>query len=256
MALLPGLQWTAPTDVLVGHQIVEVDMRSAGLTVIRAEKLVPPDLLARLEAMPKGAGSVAIGKLNRVPEYKGISDRITQGIRARMEALLRVNGVEADRILSVKRDAVFLLGAPPSRLALDDGTRFSIKNAYSAFAKLGTVEVYANLRRGTADLKGIPTEREVLHRDHTLRLVLDFLGMLAGGRTVEAADTLRQYREDYVSRRLPLGFYREFNAASSYAVRMGRSVYHILEGGDVRVEDVEIVHNLRAVVVPLARSIA
>ena len=256
MTLLPGLQWTASVDVLVGHQIVEVDMRSAGLTVIRAEGLVPPDLLARLEAMPKGASAVAIGKLNRVPEYKGISDRITQGIRTRMEALLRVNGVESDRILSVKRDAVFLLGTPPPRLALDDGTQFSIKNAYSAFAKLGTVEVYANLRRGTADLKGIPTEKEVLHRNHTLRLVLDFLDMLAKGKTVEAADTLRQYREDYVTRRLPLGFYREFNASSSYAVRMGRSVYHILEGDDVRVEGIEIAHNLRTVIIPLARSIA
>ena len=257
MAILPGLQYTADVDILTGHSIVEVDMASAGLSVIRQDGLLPGALLAKLEAMPKGESAVAIGKLSRTEEHRGLSDRITQGIRLRLEAMLAANGAGPEHILSVKRDAVFLVDLVPRVLALKNGTRFRLKGRYSAFARLGAVEVYAAPRTGVVDLKGIPAEKRELHRPFTTRLVLDFLDMVASGKAVEAADTLRQFREDYLRRRLPLGFYREFNAASGMPVRLGGTLYHF-EGGeaDVRVEDLDLCHNLRHVVTPLARSIA
>jgi hypothetical protein len=49
---LPGMNYTADVDVFLG-QITEVDMASAGMTVIRVERLLPPDIIARIEALPK-----------------------------------------------------------------------------------------------------------------------------------------------------------------------------------------------------------
>ena len=252
---IPGLNWTAPHDVFLG-QITEVDMSAAGLTVIRQEGLLPGPVLARVEALPKSQQSVAVGKLSRLPEYKGLASRVTDGIRRRVDDMLAANEVGPDRILSVKRDAVFVTGPPPARLVLRDGTRFRVKASYTSFAHLGSVEVYAVPKRGMADLKGIPEERRAAHAAFTTRMVLDVLALLERGNLVEAAATLQQFRADYAARLLPLGFYREFNSTSSFALRAGDSVFHLDGEADVERGSIEIAYNLRNVIVPLARAIA
>ncbi len=252
---LPGLNFTADVDIFLG-QITEVDMSDAGMSVIRAEKLLAPSLIARLEALSKSERSVAVGKISRLPDFKGLSNKVTDGIRRRVEAMLSLNEVGTDRILSVKRDAVFVIGPPPSRLILQDGTRFKLKASYTAFARLGNVELYGVPRRGLADLKGIPDEKRGLHKGFTTRMVLDVLGMVERGSRVEAAHTLQVFRRDYASMALPVGFYREFNSASTFSVSAGGRVFQ-LEGNEVpNKAELEIAYNLRNVIIPLARGIA
>ena len=82
---LPGLNFTADVDVFLG-QITEVDMSSAGLTVIKAEGLLPPDVVRRIETLPKRDQSVAVGKISRIPAFKGLANRVTDGIRRRVSA--------------------------------------------------------------------------------------------------------------------------------------------------------------------------
>lgn len=249
------LNYTADVDVFLG-QITEVDMADAGMSVIRAERLLPPDIIGRLEALPKSERSVAVGKISRIPTFKGLANRVTDGIRRRVEEMLIQNAIGNDRILSIKRDAVFTVGPPPSMLNLSDGTKFRCKASYTSFAKVGTIEVYAVPRRGIADLKGIPQERRHLHRDYTTRMILDVLNLLERGSRVEAAHTLQVFRRDYVARALPLGFYREFNGSSSYAISAGGRVFQLEGEEEVDRDNLEISYNLRNVVTPLARAIA
>lgn len=250
------MNYTADVGVFLG-QITEVDMASAGLTVIRAEGLLPAAVLARVEALPKSQQSVAIGKLSRLPAFQGLANAVTRGIQQRVAALLQENDIGPDRVLSVKRDAVFVTGPSPSRLTLPDGTVFKIKGSYTSFAKLGTVELYGVPRRAFADLKGIPPEKRALHREYTVRFVLDVLGLLERGSAGEAAHTVQAFRRDYCARKLPAGFYREFNAASCFAVAGGSRIFQ-LEGAEAEasVEALEIAHNLQTVIIPLARGIA
>ena len=173
-----------------------------------------------------------------------------------MEEILEINSIDITRLLSIKRDAVFVTGPPPSSLVLRDGTKFRSKGSYTSFVKLGGIEVYAVPKRGMADLKGVPPEKRHLHQQFVTRMVLDVLGLLERGSRVEAAHTLQLFRRDYAARKLPLGFYREFNSASSYAVSAGGRVFQ-LEGEDgIAVDALEIAYNLRNVVVPLVRGIA
>jgi hypothetical protein len=251
------MNWTADVDVLAGIQITEVDMADAGMTVIRQERLLDPAEIARLEALPKAERAIMVGRRSRDPGYERLGEMITQGIRRRVESLLDANDIGIDRLLSVKRDAVFVTGPSPARVILQDGTVFKKKNGYTAFARLGRVEVYAVPKRGAFDLKGIPGEKRELHRESTMRMVLDVLGLLELGRIDEAADTLRLFREDYVSRRLPVAFYREFNADSAFAMRGGKKVFLFDgTGGDLDPADLEISHNIHHVIGPLVRALA
>ena len=256
MAILPGLQWTTSTPVIAGEPIVEVDMRRAGMTIIERDKLLPESLITKLRAMPKRDSAVAIGKLSRHPDYDGLSRLITEGIRDSVENMLRTNEITADSIVSVKRDAVFIRGRTPRFLSFTDGTRFAVKNSYSGFAKLGTVEVYASIRKRTVDLKGISDELAPLHREFIVEFALDVLGLIAASKHVEAAETIQQFRLDYVKRLLPGGFYREFNGRSAFAVRSGNTVFQFDGTDPMDVNVLEIGYNHKFVIGALAAAIA
>jgi HlyD family secretion protein len=252
------LWWLIAALVLVGLAVAGWLTRAQPVAVftVSAQPLVRTlQFTGRVKTPARvDVGVTVTGRVLQVRVREG--DLVTAGIRKRVDAMLQQNDVGADRILSVKRDAVFVTGPAPGRLILQDGTRFKIKGSYTSFASLGGVEVYAVPRRGIADLKGIPDERRELHAKFITRMVLDVLGMIERNNLVEAADTLQQFRRDYAARLLPLGFYREFNSTSAYAVRAGDNVFHLDGESDVDRSAIEIAYNLKNVVVPLARAIA
>jgi hypothetical protein len=252
------LLWTADVDVVVGAQITEVDLADAGMTVVRQDDLLDAGTVAWLEGLPKRDRSVQLGLISR-DHVPGLAQAITRGILERLRELLEVNAIDEARVLSVKRDAVFLTGVPPGRVQLPSGSVFRLKNTYTAFARLGReVELYGVPRRGTWDLKGVPEARRPLHADHSVRFVLDVLGLLEAGRAGEAAETVQAFRDDYAARRLPLGFYRELNAESRFCLRLGGgNEYRVstLPSGTDKA-DLDIMGNFKAVLLPLIRALA
>jgi len=247
--------WTVPETVIFGVPITEYDMADAGMTVIREEQLLEPARIDWLASLPKGPRAVAVGKLNR--EVKGIMSTITAGIKARIKEFCDVNKVGADRVVSIKRDAVFLAGAPVQNLNPGGITKFRRKGSYTAFARLGVVEIYCTPRTGAATVKGLRDGGPELHAEFTTRFVVDILGLLEGreGRRGAAA-TIQQFREDYLARRVPAGFFRELNADSQFAVRSGNTVFLADSVADFDPAMVEIGYNLRNVIIPLAGAVA
>jgi hypothetical protein len=263
-ARLPGLVWTADLDGFLGI-ITEIDLADAGMTVAEKEGLLPPETIVALWALPKKDRSAAIGRLSRDLSVgrKGtptLADKITEGIRKRLEAFLEVNEVGLDRLLSVKRDAVFVTGPPPGTLSLPDGSRFVVKSSWTAFTRLGEareVELYCVPRRKLWTIKGISEEKRPLHGPFIVRVILEVLRLAEMGEYVEAAATLQQFRADYVSLRLPLGYFREFNAGSAFRLRRDTMQFLLAElDANFTLRDLDVMHNLRAVVAPLARALA
>ena len=254
--ILPGLQWTTPERLLVG-QLYELDMTEAGMTVIALDRLLPDGDIAWLRSLPKADRSPAVGRISRDRPDLRLSAKVTEGIKRRMEEILQVNAVQPDNIVSVKRDAVILCNVQPSTLRLKDGTQFKVKGSFSCFAKFGQVEFYAVPSRGLWDIRGIAKEKRGLHEAGCVRIILDMLRMIERGQRGDAAATLAQFRRDYLARRLPIAFYREFNADSAYALRVEGEVFKLPGGaGEVPPDDLEVAYNLRNVVVPLAAMIS
>lgn len=255
MTVVPGLNWTAPVNLFIG-QITELDMVSAGLSVIKAERLLPQDVIKRIEALPKSKQSIAIGKISRIPEFKSLATLITQGIQRYVNELLTINGVSEDRILSVKRDAVFITGPCPGNLQVNTFIKFKAKHSYTSFLKLNGIEIYAVPKREIIDIKGIPDNRISYHKNGINRLILDYLGYVEKGNTIDAAETIQQFRIDYLNRKLPIDFYREFNALSLFAIKAGLHIYQMELNDKHHINDIEILFNLYNVIIPLAQAIA
>jgi hypothetical protein len=235
-------------------------MSDAGMTVIRAEGLLGDSDVRWLEGLPKLERAVEVGKLSRERVGPGggktLSKAITEGISMRVEGMLLANGIDRSRIVSVKRDAVFVSGPPPSVLSFADGTAFRVKGSHTCYVRLGRVELYCTPSRRRWTLKGVADDRMGLHGPYSVELAMDVLRLLEAGSPAEAAATICQFRRDYVARRLPLGFYREMNGRSSFCVRAGRMRFLVDEVDDGFPRDtLEITHNVRTVIVPLVQAL-
>jgi hypothetical protein len=255
MSILPGLNWTnSNIDVFVGR-IIEVDMVSAGMTVIKQEQLLPLALIARLEKIDKSKRSIAIGKLSRITTYKSLADKITSGIRKRMEMLLAYNNVPLENVISVKRDAVFLSGIPIANLVLPDGTKFKIKNSYTSMAVFGKIEVYCVPKKRKIDIKGIDDTNKSYHEKYLIEFILDILSLAESGNKILAAKTIQQFRKDYLDLKLPLGFYRSFNTLSVYIIPSNHNRMYLYDGNNIPKDKIDISYNLKNVILPLIRSL-
>jgi hypothetical protein len=244
--------WTTSENIYFG-QIIEVDMISAGMTIIRLDKLLPERIIKKLEKIKKSEQSIAIGKISRITEFKTLSKLISNGIRDRVQNFLMINEINDNHLISIKKDAVFVRNIVPKKLILDDGTQFRFKNNYTTFLKLGQLELYAVPRRFLVDVKGIKDSS--LHQKYMIRFILDILNLLEQNDRVEAAATIQQFRKDYIQKLLPIGFYREFNSTSCYTIINGRNIYQFETFTEDNKETLNIIYNLKNIILILANIV-
>lgn len=249
-------KWTRKETMICNQTIFEVDMARAGLSVIKQEKLLPLATIHQLEALSKHEASVQIGKISRLKEYRGLAKEITTQIKDRVRMLCDLNRIPDTDIISVKRDAVFVSGVKPRLLSLPNGTEFKIKNVYSDFMNFNGVEVYFNFGRKTFDIKGMSDTATALHSEFLVEFFFFVLDLMRKGRQLDTIDTLCQFKIDYLQRNLDIGFYREFNSGSGYAIPSMYKTYIVNSLSQKDFDERAVInYNFEHIILPLFQAV-
>ena len=95
---------------IIIDRIYEYDIRSANTSALRASGKIDESILTMLEGLNKQAREETVGKMIRKDKSKTIWPLIAKGIRSAREQLFRYNQLQDDDILSIKNDAVFVIG--------------------------------------------------------------------------------------------------------------------------------------------------
>lgn len=241
---------------IVNNQIIEYDMKSAGLNMTKEFNLLPEKdryLIERWEQMPKYQRNVHIGLYEKEhPEFK----KAKKESFARARRLFFIaNNIEDHEVLSIKKDAIFLLREASE---LEFGAiKFVPKNEYSDYIILNGIEVYHS--KGIIDVKGIGDDVLLRHRDCWIEaLVYIFNKMkLTNGRE-EVALFLKDLMYEYKTLDLPIGFYREFNKSSTYLSNMvldGKAIEYLDLPEEVTIYDININYNILNVIIPLINMV-
>lgn len=189
--------------------IQEYDIKSAGFTVIKSLKLLPEKKILYLEALPKEKRNIKIGL-----EMKKNSDLIkavNEGLeRIRVEFIKR-NNIQENAILSIKKDAIFLINQNPENLIIDE-FEFRPKNKYTSYIYLSGKEFYYDSVSKILDVKGLSSESKELGKNYILR---DIGKILELGEKLDREKLfmyLKKYRSDYLGRKLSYENYRELDS--------------------------------------------
>ena len=196
-------------EYLKNVRLQEYDIRSAGFTVIKTKKLLPDDKIKYLESLTKENRNIKIGL-----EMKKNSDLIkavNEGLEKIRVEFIKRNNIPADSILSIKKDALFLINQNPEYLIID-GFEFRPKNKYTSYIYLSGKEFYYDSVSKTLDVKGLSSESKELGKNYILRDIGKILELSERLDREKLFTYLKKYRSDYLGRKLSYENYRELDS--------------------------------------------
>lgn len=216
--------WLNPNiEYLFDNEIIEYDIRDAGFTLIKQYHLLDDNKIRELESLGKGIERhKAIGLLQRNNEFSKVLLNKFAEIR---KIFISMNNLTDDRIISVKKDAVYTIGQ--CDIIRFDKIEFSMKNVYSSyirFKEINNLELYYSSDQ--VDIKGMSDQSVNRHRLY----MLDFLRKII--LRIENKDSstkriLKGFIKEYKHMDLEDEYYLEFNN-SSRAINPSYNYMHIL----------------------------
>lgn len=230
--------------------ITEWDIHSAGLSVLKFKKLLPEDLLNELSTMEKSKRTVKEGLLQR--QNPKLAEEIVKTLSQARQAFVLVNSIKSEDILSIKKDALFLINQNPKTNVIKDAFEFRKKNTYTSYILLGDKkELYHNSSTNILDIKGFPKEyieaqEKFLWKD--VRNLLKSWEKNSDSSTM--FEILKSYRSKYLNKQLPLETYREIETG---CFRCGEFLFNSISENEV--EDLDISQNYMNVIFPLIQRL-
>jgi hypothetical protein len=246
-----GLQWK---NKLLPHLrnvlIQEYDMTMAGLCALRRCGAYL-DLVERLQGLPKYERVIQEGLAKqRDPD---IDRAMTHGLQLNLLDFCRANNIDQSRLIAVRRDSLTFYGPRPTTTEFEF-VKWKHVGDWDVYHRLDQIELFMSLT-GDVVYKGMGAEKYELHVAFLAAALRNYMALEISS-SVRCLEYLARLRSDYLNFRLPVGFYREFNADSFYRTTIG---YHrqtvCCEIPPSSPEVLDITYNYINVILPLLRTI-
>jgi hypothetical protein len=168
---------------------------------------------------------VYVGKLQK--ESTEVTKILKQGIIESKKLLFEANNLQDRDVLSIKNDAVFVINKQLQNRKFGL-IEFMPKGLYTSFYKLRGLEAYYyynNMNKDEyIDIKGISDTKLVLHENYFLQLLKDiFYSIQINGPEISLRMLKDAYIE-YISYKMPVEYYRKFDADSAYHLKFRSSI--------------------------------
>lgn len=198
-------------EYLFGHRIIEYDIRSAGFNIIRHFKFVPQKVIDALAKLDKHSRHVAIGMMERNNE--DLKKKMKLGFQSCRKKFFVENNVQDEEILSIKKDAIFLIDRVLTNTKFDT-IEFVNKNEYQSYLYMNKIEFYIGDEK--IDCKGIRDEKVKLHEKFMLEIIREFSRLMVESDKEHQLRFIKEVANAYRNRELEAGYYRELNKESLY----------------------------------------
>lgn len=198
-------------------RIYEYDIKMANVSMLRAAGYFSEKYLDKLAALPKQVRERTVGLMMRSDKSKTIERIIVRGIKRARYCLFRSNQLQDHEILSIKNDAVFVIGRKLKYTKFGP-IEFVLKNTFSGYHWINDLEFYYKKKTSEFTVKGLNDNiiAEPDHKNGMLRFLGKVMDYLLMDRTDDLRKYLIQFSNDYKSRRLSHEYYRELNGFNVY----------------------------------------
>ena len=217
--------YLSPTKFLFSSSIFEYDIRQANINVLRAFGRLSESDYHRLSIADKRSREIEIG--NWIAQDSTVYQTIQEGIQKAKLGLLASNKVRPTNVLRIANDAVYVISPHPLRYTKftinqdsDCYVEFVNKNHFTSYLSLGDVIILINSdgEGWDIDIKGISNDLIYLH-ENFISTICNLVQSREMGGVDMAAREFNNFFQEYVSKNLPVEYYREFNSGSGYRVK-------------------------------------
>lgn len=222
--------YTSTIKYIKNTIITEYDMESAGLNILTELGYFSEDERNRLLSINKLDRNIIIGKLLR-NNPKMVED-LENGFTQARKIFFEKNNIDEYDVISIKRDAIFIIGNKKIDSNISKYVRIRPKNRYSSYLNIMGYENYYNRDTDKLDVKKYTKEVEAVHKDFLLKDLKEILRNSELGLVKENFIKLAVLKDKMVSYNLDKEYYFDI-IRSSYLIRS------MINGSQYSVNDIE-----------------
>lgn len=238
--------------LLINSEIIEWDIKSANISIIKAYKLLPEDMIEKIENMPKKARNVTVGKIGMKDKtfMSTLEDKFTEVV----ERFINENNLDMNYdVLSVKRDAVFVINRNITSNSQMGAINFIPKNIYTGFIYIKPYEFYWTGK--DVEMKNLSIDYQKLHTDGILSFIKDIFILASRNDFKRLKLYLVEFVNAYKKKELPFDFYRTFDSMSKFTIYFDYGDRVIMSDNvdESLLKNLDISYNYINIVLPICR---
>ena len=240
-------------NVCVNSNIIEWDIKSGNTSMMYHYDLAPKPIIDKLAALPKKDRVVAIGKLMK--KDKDFSKNLEKSFNNIIKEFLEINKIPNENIISIKRDAVYVLNWDIEFSDFGEFVHFIPKNKYVGWFHVNPFEFY--FREDGIDVKGMNDTILPLHNDGMLSFIQELFNVCRSSNMNKGSinEFLSEFTRHYKGKQLINDYYREFNSESLYRFNFPEGMLQMDSVSDDDLEFLDISYNYKTLVLPLIREL-
>lgn len=206
--------------------IIEYDMRNAGLEILNKNGIIKDNYYEELMELEKKERSIVIGKFLRTNPLA--NEFLIKSFISIRKEFIEINNIDNNDILSIKKDAIFLIDKEVYNLDLEKGYKFIKKNDYQTYINLMNIEFYYNIFEDILDVKGMKSKSKEIHEDYLLKDLKKILFLSYNNDLDNIFIYLAKLKDKYVRKELDIHYYFDINK-SNYVMQLMDILYYISE---------------------------
>jgi hypothetical protein len=193
-------------DYVFNSSIVEYDMQSAGLSILKDSGVLTEDQITDLEQMSKDSRNIQLGNMTR--DNEAFRDILKQGFMDARKNFIEGNNLQEQDIVCIKKDAIFTT-VKCNNLEFG-GITFRPKTRWRSYLRLGNVE-FLFQDKLKYQVKGLGDTAVDYHRDGWISTIMTIIDKVSN-----ADRSVKGYMigliDKYKSGELPERFYHVFKS--------------------------------------------
>lgn len=244
--------WMNPNIMyLFNSEIIEYDIKEAGYSIVREFNQLDEKKLNKLSKLSKDSRHKQIGVYMRDDHL--FAKEHKKGFQEARRRFYSENSLDEDNILSIKKDAIFVMGHVDTT-QVGDYIDFRNKNRYSSYIRLpNKIELYYS--DGNIDVKGISKSTVDLHDSGIMEFLKNIFHVIESADKPIQLRMIMRYINAYKFRELPVSFYREFNADSKIVLLNPDENIAYDDYWEDRKDELSIHYNYYNVFIPILKMI-
>ena len=238
-------------NCIIGLPIRVYDMKSGGYSILKKNNLLSEKEIEYLDSLDKFNKNYVLGNMIRDNNWTEV---LMKGFIDSRKRFMYYNNLVDDDILSIKKDAFFLLNTSCNNLEFD-GYTWRLEDVYSSYYYINDKEFYFSNKNFNIELKGINDELLKRHKDFFLYDLCNIMKLNESTNTRYKNKYIQEYRSTYLNKELDIGCYRNLDEESMYVYkdRLCNQIVFVEDTNDI--DCIDISYNYINYLLPLFRMI-
>ena len=186
--------------------IIEYDLKEAGLNILYSMNIIKDSLYKKIKSMEKKERNIFIGNLLRKnPKW---TESLMEGFKEVRKTFFELNKIQDNDILSIKKDAIFIIDKYIEYTQINDYLEFRPKGQYTTFLNIGNKEHFLNLEK-KLEVKGYSKELIEFQKDYFFKFIERIMNLILANDKDSLYTELAYFKDDFINFKLSKEFYKD-----------------------------------------------